>query len=62
MTCDLGRLHLAIEAAREAEQNRVRLQVKLAGFKMEEPAKDAETDEEFNEMAANALFVLGARK
>lgn len=61
MDCDLARLHFAIEAAQAAELNRVKLKVKLAGFKFEEPLKEAGSDEEFNEMAATALANLGAK-
>lgn len=61
MNCDWGRLNLAIEAAQEAERHKVRFQAKLAGFRMEEPLKDAESDEQFNQNAAFALMSLGAK-
>lgn len=61
MGCDLGRLYFAIEAASEAERNRTNLQIKLAGFEIKQPPRDADTDEEFNDQMMSALNALGMK-
>lgn len=58
MTCDLGRLYLAIEAAGKAKQEDWKLRFRIAGFKLEEPMEEIEDDEEFNDRMREAMATL----
>ncbi len=58
MECDLGRLRIAIEAAREQTEADWRQRYWIAGFKIDEPIPEPEDDEAFNEQlrATMAMF------
>lgn len=61
MECDLSRLWIAIDAARSASLERMRFEASLHGKKLDEPLKEAESDEDFNAQAENVMAMLGAR-
>ena len=61
MECDLSRLWIAIEAARKAQLDCMRFQASLHGKKLDEPLRDAESDEDFNAQAESVMAMLGAR-
>lgn len=58
MTCDLSRLRVAIDTARENMDEERRFQLRLNGFKVPDPPPKDQTDEEFNEAADRAMAML----
>lgn len=58
MECDLGRLQIAIDAAREQTESDWRQRYRIGGFKLDDQVPEPETDEDFNDQvrATMAMF------
>ena len=55
MECDLRRLCFAIDTAEKVNRDEWRHRYRLAGWKVEDPVYEPETDEEFNEQVRATL-------
>lgn len=58
MECDLGRLQIALGAAREQIESDWRQWFRIGGFKVDEPVPEPEDDEAFNEQLRATLSLI----
>lgn len=58
MECDLGRLQIALNAAREQIESDWRQWSRIGGFKVDEPTPEPEDDEAFNEQLRATLSMF----
>lgn len=61
MECDLGRLRIAIDAARDQTESDWRQRYRLAGFKVPEQVPEPEDDEAFNDQLRETLAMFRVR-
>lgn len=64
MECDLGRLRMAIDAAREQAESDWRQRYRIGGLKVEEPTAEPANDDEFNAQMRSTIALFrkaGAR-
>lgn len=58
MACDLGRLRVALNAAREQTESDWRQRYRLARFEVREPVPEPEDDEAFNDQLRGTLAMF----
>lgn len=58
MTCDLCRLRVAIDTARENIEEERRFQLRLNGFTVPDPPPKDQSDEELNRAASRTMAML----
>lgn len=61
MSCDLGRLQMAIGAANRRWSDEWRTRYRIAGHEVEDPVADEVDDETFNRQAREAMAALKRR-
>ncbi|WP_062206795.1 hypothetical protein [Aureimonas sp. AU12] len=61
MSCDLGRLRLAIDAAQAERGAEHRFQMRIHGHQVEEPPPPDQTDEEMVASARNVMAMFRRR-
>lgn len=58
MECDLGRLQIAIEAARKRIEGDWRQRYRIAGYKVDEPAYEPDSDAAFNDQIRGTIALM----
>ena len=61
MSCDLGRLHIAIETAREERAANDRFLMRLQRFEVQDPPPPDQTDEEMVEATRSVMAMFRRR-
>lgn len=62
MECDLGRLRLAIDSARKADDEAWKHRYRIAGFEVEDPLPEPADDDEFDDRARQWMAGLKRQK